>query len=57
MIEGQYIHEDEAIIDALAVAAILIKTDIRQFTELLNKARTKKISNKTCIHCIQTKKY
>lgn len=39
MQEGQYSLEDEAIIDALAVAAMLIKADHNYFDELLTKAR------------------
>lgn len=39
MQEGQYSSEDEAIIDALAVAAMLIQSDVHNFNELLTQAR------------------
>lgn len=39
MEKGQYSNEDEAITDALAVAAWLIQTDSCYFNELLIKAR------------------
>lgn len=39
MVKAKYSVEDEAIIDALAVAAMLVKNDIDQFHQLLVNAR------------------
>lgn len=39
MVKAKYNVEDEAIIDALAVAAMIAKNDIDQFHQLLLKAR------------------
>ncbi|UYZ83100.1 hypothetical protein MTZ49_10855 [Entomomonas sp. E2T0] len=39
MQQGKYTDEDEAIIDGLAVAAMLIQSNTHNFNELLIKAR------------------